>query len=43
MIKAVKAIVHRGVSAQEAFEMYRESRKSPSTSKQDVDESMEKV
>lgn len=43
MIKAVKAIVHKGVSAKDAFEIYRESRKSLSASKQDMEQSMEKV
>lgn len=42
MIKAVKAIVHKGVSAKEAFEMYRESKK-PLSAAERIDDSMEKV
>jgi putative autoinducer-2 (AI-2) aldolase len=42
MIKAAKAIVHRGASAKEAFEIYRGSRKSAATETERADESMEK-
>jgi putative autoinducer-2 (AI-2) aldolase len=42
MIKAVKAIVHKGASAKEAFEMYQGSRRS-ATKTEDIDESLEKV
>ena len=42
MIRAVKAIVHKGASATEAFEIYRESKK-PLSATEKTDENMEKV
>jgi hypothetical protein len=41
MIKAVRAIVHKGVTAQEAFELYQKSRKTAASD--NIDESLEKV
>ncbi len=44
MIKAVRAIVHKGVSAKEAFDIYEKTKKPQSTgSERDIDEQMEKV
>lgn len=43
MLKAAKAIVHRGASAKEAFEIYKGSKKSATAEIERVDESMEKV
>ena len=43
MIKAVRAIVHKGVSAKEAFEIYEKTKKSPASAAMDIDQSMEKV
>lgn len=44
MIRAVKAIVHRGVSADEAFEIYKGSGKTAAARvKEGIDEGMEKV
>jgi putative autoinducer-2 (AI-2) aldolase len=41
MIKAVRAIVHKGASSAEAFEIYQKSRKAPSA--EEADARMEKV
>lgn len=44
MIKAVKAIVHKGVSSKEAFEIYQKTKKSPLiNAEKNPDEGMEKV
>jgi len=43
MIKAVRAIVHKGVSSRDAFEMYKETKKSKTAELPKIDESMEKV
>jgi putative autoinducer-2 (AI-2) aldolase len=43
MIKAVRAIVHKGASAKEAFDMYQGTKKSASAKTERIDESMEKV
>ncbi len=43
MIKAVKAIVHRGASAKEAFDIYKGSKKSAKADIERMDEDMEKV
>lgn len=44
MIKAVRAIVHKGVSAKEAFDIYERTKKSSAAGTgKDIDESMEKV
>ncbi len=43
MIRAARAIVHRGASAKEAFDIYRESKKPASAEIEKTDESMEKV
>lgn len=42
MIKAVRAIVHKGASAKEAFDIYQGTKKS-AVKAEDIDESMEKV
>lgn len=43
MIKAVRAIVHKGASAQEAFEIYRRNKKSPASAVEEPMDEMEKV
>jgi putative autoinducer-2 (AI-2) aldolase len=43
MMKAVKAIVHKGASAKEGFEIYRETKKSKAHLMEKPDETMEKV
>ncbi len=44
MIKAVRAIVHKGISAQEAFDIYQKTKKSSAAGQmKEIDESMEKV
>ncbi len=44
MIKAVRAIVHKGISAQEAFDIYQKTKKSSAAGQmKEIDETMEKV
>ncbi len=43
MIKAVRAIVHNGASAQEAFEIYRKNKKSSASAAEEPLDEMEKV
>ncbi len=44
MIKAVRAIVHKGISAQEAFDLYQKTKKSAAAGQmKEIDETMEKV